>query len=37
MDNIKEWTSLPMPELLTRAFCGKDWKKISVESSVMSP
>ena len=24
MDNIKEWTSLPMPELLTRAHCGKD-------------
>ena len=23
MDNIKEWTSLPMPELLTRASCRK--------------
>ena len=25
MDNIKEWTFLPMPEL-TRAFCRKDWR-----------
>ena len=24
MDSIKEWTSLLMPELLTRAFCRKD-------------
>ena len=24
MDNIKEWTSLPMPELFTRASCRKD-------------
>ena len=23
MDNIKQWTSLPMPELLTRAYCKK--------------
>ena len=23
MDDIKEWTSLPMPELLTRASCRK--------------
>ena len=28
---------LPMPELLTRASCRKDWKKISAKSSVMSP
>ena len=35
MDNIKEWTSLPMPELLTRAFCRKDWKRIPAESSLM--
>ncbi len=35
MDNIKEWTSLPMPELLTRASCRKDWKRISAESSLM--
>ena len=27
MDDIKEWTSLPMPNLLTRAFCRKDWKR----------
>ena len=37
MDNIKEWTSLPMPELLTMASCRKDWKIISAEPSVMSP
>ena len=37
MDNIKEWTSLPMPELLTWAFCRKDWKRISAESALMSP
>ena len=37
MDNLKEWTSLPMPELLTRASCRKDWKRISAESSLMSP
>ena len=37
MGNIKEWTSLPMPELLTRASCRKDWKRISAESSLMSP
>ena len=28
MDSIKEWTSLPMPELLTTASCRKDWKRI---------
>ena len=27
---------LPMPELLTRASCRKDWKKISAKSSLMS-
>ena len=37
MDNIKEWTSLPMPKLITRACCRKDWKRISAESSLMSP
>ena len=37
MDNIKEWTYLPMPELLTKASCRKDWKTISAESSLMSP
>ena len=26
MDNIKEWTCPPLPELLTRASCRKDWK-----------
>ena len=38
MDNIKEWTSLPMPELLTRAFCGeKNWNRTYAESSLMFP
>ena len=32
MVNIKEQTSLPMPDLLTRAPCRKDWKRISGES-----
>ena len=36
MDNIKEWTSLPVPELLTRASCRKYWKRIHAESSLMS-
>ena len=35
MDNIKKWTSLPMWELLTKAFYGKDWRRISAESSFM--
>ena len=34
MDSIKEWTSLPMPELLTKTSCKKDWKRISAESSL---
>ena len=37
MDNIKEWTSLPMPELLTMASCRKDWKRICFKSSPMYP
>ena len=37
MDSINEWTSLPMPELLTRTSCNKDWKRISAESSLKSP
>ena len=37
MDNIKEWTYLPLPELLTMASCRKDWKRISAESSLKSP
>ena len=28
MDNIKEWTSMAVPELLTRASCRSDWKRI---------
>ena len=35
MDNIKEWTSLPMSELLTMTSCREDWKTISAESSFM--
>ena len=37
MDNIKEWTSLPMPELGARASCRKDLKRISAEWSLMPP
>ena len=37
MDNIKEWTSLLMPELLLTASCKKDWKRSSAESSLRSP
>ena len=37
IDNINDWKSLPMLELLTMASCRKDWKKISVESSLMYP
>ncbi|HIB84989.1 MAG TPA: hypothetical protein EYO59_10465 [Chromatiaceae bacterium] len=33
----KSWTYLPMLELLTRASCRKDWKRISVESSLVFP
>ena len=34
-ENVKEWTLLLMPDLLTRAFYRKDWKKFSAESSLM--
>ena len=37
MDNIKEWTSMLIPEVFTVASCRKDWKKISAESSIMHP
>ena len=40
MDNIKEWTSLPIPELFTMASRKereKERKRISVESSLVSP
>ena len=36
MENIKEWTSLPMLELLTMA-CRKHWKTVCVELPIMSP
>ena len=36
MDNIKMCTSLPMPELFTKAFYRKGWKRICAESSLMS-
>ena len=35
MNNIKKWTSLPMPDLFTMAFCRKDCKGISAPLSVM--
>ena len=37
MDNIKELISLPMSELLARTTCRKNWKRISVESSIIPP
>ena len=37
IENVKEWTYLIMSELLTLAPCRKDWKRISAESSPMSP
>ena len=36
MDNIKEWTFLPVPELLTRASRRNEWKRISAKSSKSS-
>ena len=35
--DIKERTLWPMQELLTRAFCRTDWKRISAEWFLMSP
>ena len=35
MDNVKEWTTLPMPELLTMASRRQDWKRVSAESSLL--
>ena len=37
MDNVKEWTSLPMPVRLTMVFCRKDRNRISAKSSLMCP
>ena len=37
MDDIKEWTSLPTPELLKTATCRKDWKRIFAESFPYTP
>ena len=37
IDNIKDWASLPMPELLIRASCRKDWKGLSTVSSLTFP
>ena len=37
MDNMKEWTFLPMPELRTVAFCSKDWKRINAELCDIPP
>ena len=35
--NVKEWTSLPMLELLTMASRRRDWNRISAESSHSLP
>ena len=37
MNNIKEWTPVPMPELLTMVSRGKDWRSISGEPSFIPP
>ena len=37
MDNTKEWTSLPMPELLMMASHRKDWRRISAELCLILP
>ena len=37
MDNVERWSSLLMPESFMKASRRKDWKKISAESSLMSP
>ena len=37
IDNTKEWTSLPMPELLTMTSCRKNRKRISAELPLMFP
>ena len=37
MDHVKDWMSLPWPELLLMAAYRKDWKRISAASSIMSP
>ena len=37
MDDLKEWTSLPMPKLFSTAFPRKDWKRISAEASIVCP
>ena len=34
MHSVKEWASLPMPELLKMASRRKDWKRISAEASL---
>ncbi|KAH3891784.1 hypothetical protein DPMN_015892 [Dreissena polymorpha] len=37
MDNVKEWTSLTMDELLLAAHHRPDWQMIIVLSSLISP
>jgi hypothetical protein len=37
MQNVKEWTGLPMDELLTTAADRPGWRRISAASSLMSP
>ena len=37
MDNVKECVSLPTPELFTMTSHRKHWKRVSTESSSMSP
>ncbi|KAH3692846.1 hypothetical protein DPMN_194600 [Dreissena polymorpha] len=37
MDNVKEWTTLPIDELLSAAHNRPDWWRISVSSTIISP
>ena len=36
LDGQHQQEDMPMPEVLTRASCRKDWKRISAESFLMS-
>ena len=37
LDNVKEWTTLSMPELLSQATDRAGWRRTSVSSSAVSP
>ena len=37
MEDVKNWTNLDMPQLLTQAMDRSRWRRLSVSSSLMSP